>query len=94
MDIANVKRWRPISLILFGAGVAAMIAPMPFHDEMAFAMIGLLSAGALGFFVFTEAFLFSPPERTKFGIWNARLFLLFIVIAVVNVLAQLLSRNS
>jgi hypothetical protein len=92
MDISKVKRWRPISLVLFGAGVIALIASLPFRGEMVFALIGLLSFGCLGFFVFTEGFLFSPPERTKFGIWNARLFLFFIAIAAVNLLVHLVTR--
>ena len=89
MNATMLKRLRPASLALFVAGVAAVIAAMETGNHSAFLAAGLVTFGGLGFFAFTEAFLFPPPERAPFDVWLARVFFLLNALAVFSLAHQL-----
>ena len=73
-----------ISIVLWGF---ALIGDGPF----AYDMTSLLLWGSLGTFCFTEGFMFSPPQRTKFNIYGARFFFVAACIVVAQIMYALLS---
>ena len=63
---------RPYFLTLFGVGAVAVFAILPTDFERFFLLLFVASyVGMLGFLV-TEAFAFTPPQRSKMNIWLAR----------------------
>jgi hypothetical protein len=90
MSAVTLKRYRPASLVLFGVGFLCMIAAMLSASHTAFSVAALITFAGLGFFVFTEGFLFPPPERALFSIWLARAFFLVNALAVLSLAYQFL----
>lgn len=93
MNIAKLKQWRRPSLALFVVGVIAFVALLSLDHRTLFIGVALVTFGSLGFFVFTEGFLFSPPERAKTDIWLARLFFFLIVPVVLGLAIELVTRS-
>ena len=89
MSHEKIKRWRPVSLVLMAIGCVGFVLAMIGQRHILFFMAALVAFSSAGFFLFTEAFLFTPPERTRGGIWVARFFFILCVPVLLGIAATL-----
>jgi len=89
MSHGKFKRWRLLSLTLMAIGCAGTVLAVLGQREALFLVAALIASSGLAFFVFTEAFLFAPPERTRLGIWISRVYFVLSVPVVVAIVATL-----
>jgi hypothetical protein len=75
-------------LAAFVLGLIATVASMAVDHKTILFLAALAMLGGLTFFAFTEAFLFSPPERSKFAIWRARVFFLATALAALSLILE------
>ena len=87
MSHERIKRWRPLSLTLMVIGCVGIVLAMLGQRETLFLVAALVASSSLAFFVFTEGFLFTLPERTRLGIWVARFYFVLSVPVVVGIVA-------
>jgi hypothetical protein len=90
MSAAVLKRLRPVYLVLFFVGIVGFVVAAQNANHTASGVAGLVTFTSLGFFVFTEAFLFSPPQRAPSSIWLARVFFVPNALAVLSLVLQFL----
>ena len=75
MIAANLKRLRPVALMLFAVGIVAFVPATFWGTRQIFLLLCLVAYLGLAFFTFTEGFLSAPPDRARFSIWLARIYL-------------------
>jgi hypothetical protein len=86
MNNETIKKYRLYSIITFAIGVVAFTLSMSMKGNDTFLLSGLIAFSSMSFFLFTEAFLFPEPARSKFNIYAARFFFVLTIPVILELL--------
>ena len=90
MNTAVLKRWRPVSLALAPLGFIGFLTAAWLKGGYALQLFSaLVGFGSLSYFLFTEAFLYTPGERSGANVWTSRVFFALSVIVTGGLLVAL-----
>ena len=89
MKINNLKKYRISALIGFAVGAFLFFFAMVNGQERLFHVTGMITYACLSFFLFTEAFVFLPPERSRFSIRLAKISFFLSLPGVLGIIVSL-----
>lgn len=92
MNSTALKRYRPASLVLFGVSFIFVVVALLSANHNLLEFSALFAFAGIGYFMYTEAFLFSPPARSSFNVWLARALFVVNVLVVAVLVFQLLNK--
>jgi len=84
---------RILALVVFSVGIAFSIYATTKELNLNILVSGWFAFTGLGAFIYTEAFLFKEPSRSKSAILTARIFLAIVVFVVSGITINLLTGN-
>jgi len=84
----KLKIIRVTALLFFGLGLVSVIFNMVNGNILLSRIFAWFVFTGLMVFTFTEAFLFKPPLRSKFGIIAARIYFIMLIFVVLGLTAS------
>ncbi len=92
MNKENIKKYRLYSIIVFAIGVVGFTVSMSMTGNTFFLISGLIAFSSMSFFLFTEAFLFPVPERSRLNIYAARFFFVLTIPVILELLVAIVKQ--
>lgn len=89
MNNETIKKYRLYSIVTFAIGVIAFTVSMSMKGNTFFLISGFIAFSSMSFFLFTEAFLFPEPERSRLNIYAARFFFVLTIPVILELLITL-----
>ena len=90
MNNEIIKKYRLYSIVTFAIGVIAFTVSMSMKGNTFFLISGFVAFCSMSFFLFTEAFLFPVPERSRLNIYAARFFFVLTIPVILELLLALI----
>ncbi len=85
MAIEKLKSYRTLSLLLSGIGILIFITTIITTGRNFISMASVFVAfTSFTYFLYTEAFLFPVPERSRISIWGARILCILSSLIVIG----------
>jgi hypothetical protein len=89
MNKDNIKKYRLYSVVVFAIAVVGFTVSMSMKGNAFFLISGLIAFSSMSYFLFTEAFFFPVPERSKLNIYVARFFFVLTIPVILELLIAL-----
>jgi hypothetical protein len=86
MNNETIKKYRLYSIVAFAVGAVAFTVSMSMKGNTFFLISGLIAFSSMSFFLFTEAFLFPVPERSRLNVYAARFFFVLTIPVLLELL--------